>query len=59
MRALQCVELGMPDKLQVNDVPDPEASPEHVVIENKAASVNFPDVLMTVSYTHLRAHETQ
>ena len=46
MRALQCVELGMPDKLQVNDVPDPEASPEHVVIENKAASVNFPDVLM-------------
>tara|TARA_A200000113_G_scaffold82274_1_gene73166 strand:- start:429 stop:1433 length:1005 start_codon:yes stop_codon:yes gene_type:complete len=46
MKALQCVELGMPDKLQVNDVPDPEASPEHVVIENKAASVNFPDVLM-------------
>lgn len=46
MKALQCLELGMPDKLQVNDVPDPEASPEHVVIENKAASVNFPDVLM-------------
>ena len=46
MKALQCVELGMPDKLQVNEVPDPEASPEHVVIENKAASVNFPDVLM-------------
>ena len=46
MKALQCVELGMPDKLQVNDVPDPEASPEHVIIENKAASVNFPDVLM-------------
>ena len=46
MKALQCVELGMPDKLQVNDVPDPEASTEHVVIENKAASVNFPDVLM-------------
>ena len=46
MKALQCVELGMPDKLQVNDVPDPEASPEHIVIENKAASVNFPDVLM-------------
>ena len=46
MKALQCVELGMPDKLQVNNVPDPEASSEHVVIENKAASVNFPDVLM-------------
>ena len=46
MRALQCVELGIPHKIKKNDVPDPEASPEHVVIENKAASVNFPDVLM-------------
>ena len=46
MKALQCVELGMPDKLQVNDVPDPEVLPGHVLIENKAASVNFPDVLM-------------
>ena len=46
MKTLQCVELGMPDKLQVNEVPDPEVLPEHVLIENKAASVNFPDVLM-------------
>ena len=46
MKTLQCVELGMPDKLQISEVPDPEVLPEHVLIENKAASVNFPDVLM-------------
>ena len=46
MKTLQCVELGMPEKLQINEVPDPEVLPEHVLIENKAASVNFPDVLM-------------
>ena len=46
MKALQCVELGPPDKLQINEVADPEIQPEHVLIENKAASVNFPDVLM-------------
>ena len=46
MKALQCVELGPPDKLQINEVPDPEVQPEHVLIDNKAASVNFPDVLM-------------
>jgi NADPH2:quinone reductase len=32
--------------LQVNEVPDPEVLPGHVLIDNKAASVNFPDVLM-------------
>ncbi|MBR51230.1 MAG: NADPH:quinone oxidoreductase [Gammaproteobacteria bacterium] len=46
MKALQCVELGKPDKLQINELPDPEVLPDHVLIENKAASVNFPDVLM-------------
>ena len=46
MKTLQCVELGMPDKLQINEVPDPEVLPGHVLIDNKAASVNFPDVLM-------------
>ncbi len=46
MKALQCVELGMPDKLQINEVPDPEILPGNVLINNKAGSVNFPDVLM-------------
>ena len=46
MKALQCVELGGPEKLQLNDIPDPEISAEHVIIDVKSASVNFPDVLM-------------
>ena len=46
MKALQCTELGGPEKLKVNDIPEPKAIQDHVVIDNKAASVNFPDVLM-------------
>ena len=48
MKALQCVELGMPDKLQVNEVANPVVMPDHVLIDNKAASVNFPDVLLSL-----------
>ena len=46
MKALRCVELGPPEKLQISEVPDPEIIPGHVLIDNKAGSVNFPDVLM-------------
>ena len=46
MKSLQCIELGPPDKLQIKEVLDPQIIPDHVIIENKAASVNFPDVLM-------------
>ena len=46
MKSLQCVELGPPDKLKIKEVSDPQIIPDHVIIENKAASVNFPDVLM-------------
>ena len=46
MKALQCIELGGPEKLQVCEVEDPIVIPEHVIIEVKSASVNFPDVLM-------------
>ena len=47
MKALQCTELGGPEKLKVNDVPEPKAIQDHVVIDNKAASVNFPYVVMS------------
>ena len=33
MKALQCVELGGPDKLQINEVEAPSAIPGHVVID--------------------------
>ena len=46
MKALQCVELGGPEKLVVNDVANPEIAEDHIIIEVKSASVNFPDVLM-------------
>ena len=46
MKALQCVELGGPDKLEVKEVDTPPAIPGHVVIDVKSGSINFPDVLM-------------
>jgi NADPH:quinone reductase len=52
MRALQIVELGGPDSLQLTDVPEPEATHmltpgEGVIVEVSAAAVSFPDVLQT------------
>ena len=46
MKALQCTELGGPEKLSVNEIDDPVIAAEHVIIDVKSASVNFPDVLM-------------
>ena len=46
MKALQCIELGGPEKLVVNEIADPIIADDHVIIEVKSASVNFPDVLM-------------
>ena len=46
MKALQCVELAGPEKLIVSDIEDPKPGNGEVLIEIKAASVNFPDVLM-------------
>ena len=46
MKALQCIELGGPEKLVVNEIEDPKIQPGHIIIDVKAASVNFPDVLM-------------
>jgi len=46
MKALQCVELGGPDKLKINEVDSPSVIPGHVVIDVKSGSIDFPDVLM-------------
>ena len=50
MKALQCVELGGVDKLEINEVSSPVVGPGQVLIGVKAASVNFPDVLMIQGY---------
>ena len=46
MKALICSEYGPPDKLAVQDVPPPQAGPGQVVVDVKAAALNFPDALM-------------
>ncbi|MEM6604386.1 MAG: NADPH:quinone oxidoreductase family protein [Pseudomonadota bacterium] len=47
MRALLCKEHGLPDKLVLaDDVESAEAGPGQVVIDIKAAGLNFPDVLI-------------
>jgi NADPH2:quinone reductase len=46
MKAVLCKQFGPPDSLVVEDVPSPKASTGEVVIAVKAASVNFPDVLI-------------
>ena len=46
MKALLCRTLGTPDVLAVEDVPSPKAGPRQVVIDVKAAGVNFPDILV-------------
>lgn len=46
MRALVCTELGPPDRLTIEELPDPEPAPGEVVVDVRAAGVNFPDLLM-------------
>ena len=46
MKAVLCKQFGPPDSLVVEDVPSPKTGPGEVVVSVKAASVNFPDVLI-------------
>ena len=46
MKALLCNSLGLPDALVYDDMPDPVPGPGQVLIEMKAAGVNFPDALV-------------
>jgi NADPH:quinone reductase-like Zn-dependent oxidoreductase/acyl dehydratase len=46
MKALLCQTFGLPDTLQLLDVPPPTAGPGQVVIGVRACSANFPDTLM-------------
>ncbi len=46
MKAVLCKQFGPPDSLVVEDVPSPRAGPGEAVISVKAASLNFPDVLI-------------
>lgn len=46
MRAVLCRQYGPPETLVVEEVPSPRPGPGEVVVATKAASVNFPDVLI-------------
>src|SRR2546423_14686964 len=46
MKAVLCKQYGPPESLVVEDVAAPHPGPGEVVVAVKAASVNFPDVLI-------------
>ena len=46
MRAVVCKQYGPPESLAIEEAPPPTPGPGEVVVSVKAASVNFPDVLI-------------
>ena len=46
MKALRCVRHGLPETLVVEDIDAPSAGPGEVLVQVKAAGVNFPDTLI-------------
>lgn len=46
MKAVVCKAWGLPDSLVVDELADPVPGPGQVVLDVKAAGVNFPDVLI-------------
>ncbi len=46
MKAVLCKQYGPPESLTFEELPSPTPAPGEVVVSVKAASVNFPDVLI-------------
>jgi len=46
VKAVLCKQYGPPETLVVEELPSPRAGPGEVVVSVRAASVNFPDVLI-------------
>src|SRR5687768_8606271 len=47
MRAVRCHELVGPSGLRVDELPEPSPGAGEVLIDVKAAALNFPDVLLS------------
>lgn len=45
MKAVLCRRYGVPEELELAELPDPLPGPGEVVVAVRAAAVNFPDVL--------------
>lgn len=54
MRAAVCPEHGPPEVVRIEDLPVPEAGPGQVRVAVRAASVNFPDVLICANEYQIR-----
>jgi NADPH2:quinone reductase len=54
MRAVRCHELTGPSGLRVDDVPEPTPGPGEVLIDVRAAGVNFPDLLLSLGKYQLK-----
>ncbi|HXK40255.1 MAG TPA: NADPH:quinone oxidoreductase family protein, partial [Candidatus Paceibacterota bacterium] len=46
MKAVLCKQYGPPDSLAIEEVESPRPGANEVVVSVKAASLNFPDVLI-------------
>ena len=46
MKAVLCKQYGPPESLTIEELPSPRPGPGEVAVSVKAASVNFPDVLI-------------
>src|SRR6185436_6780459 len=46
MKAMLCTHYGMPEEMELGELPSPKPGKNQVVISVKACGVNFPDVLM-------------
>lgn len=47
MRAVRCHELSGPSGLRIDDLPEPTPAAGEVLVDVRAAGVNFPDVLLS------------
>ena len=46
MKAVLCKQFGPPETLVLEELPSPKAGAGEVIVSVKAASLNFPDVLI-------------
>ena len=46
MKAFVCWQFGLPENLEIGELPDPIPEPNQVLIAVEACGVNFPDVLI-------------